>query len=180
MVAIADGKPKLLGLSDVLDYYIKHRENVVTRRSRYELDAAERRAHVLQGLIIALLNIDEVIALIRASKSPKAAKQGLMERFDLTAVQADAILDLRLQRLTNLEQLEIEREFDRLSKEIKRLKGILESKSKLDKLIIDELTEVRELLASPRRTKLIDAVQPNDDETEEKRCGTRFCDVPSR
>lgn len=122
----------------------------------------------MQGLIIALLNIDEVIALIRASKSPKAAKQGLMERFDLTAVQADAILDLRLQRLTNLEQLEIEREFDRLSKEIKRLKGILESKSKLDKLIIDELTEVRELLASPRRTKLIDAVQPNDDETEEK------------
>ena len=121
MVAIADGKPKLLGLSDVLDYYIKHRENVVTRRSRYELDAAERRAHVLQGLIIALLNIDEVIALIRASKSPKAAKQGLMERFDLTAIQADAILDLRLQRLTNLEQLEIEREFDRLSKEIKRL-----------------------------------------------------------
>lgn len=168
MVAIADGKPKLLGLSDVLDYYIKHRENVVTRRSRYELDAAERRAHVLQGLIIALLNIDEVIALIRASKSPKVAKQGLMERFDLTAIQADAILDLRLQRLTNLEQLEIEREFDRLSKEIKRLKGILESKSKLDKLIIDELTEVRELLASPRRTQLIDAVQPNDDETEEK------------
>lgn len=80
------------------------------------MDAAERRAHVLQGLIIALLNIDEVIALIRASKSPKVAKQGLMERFDLTAVQADAILDLRLQRLTNLEQLEIEREFDRLAR----------------------------------------------------------------
>lgn len=155
MVAIADGKPKQLSLLELIDSYIRYQEKVVTRRTKHELDAAEHRAHILDGLMIALLNIDEVIALIRASKSPKIAKQGLMERFELTAVQADAILDLRLQRLTNLEQIAIQREHDDLVKEIAKLKGLLDSKKKLDKLIIDELTEISEKYADPRRTVLI-------------------------
>ncbi|MBO4563498.1 MAG: DNA topoisomerase 4 subunit A [Clostridia bacterium] len=161
MVAIADGKPRQLSLLELIDYYIRYQEELVTRRTKHELEAAEHRAHVLDGLLIALLNIDEVIKLIRASKSPKIAKQGLMETFDLTAVQADAILDLRLQRLTNLEQIAIEREHDDLIKEIARLKGLLASKKKLDKLIIDELTEISEKYADPRRTTLI-----SDDGTE--------------
>ena len=155
MVAIADGKPKQLTLLELIDSYIKYQEEVVTRRTNYELEAAEHRAHILDGLLIALLNIDEVIALIRASKSPKIAKQGLMERFELTAVQADAILDLRLQRLTNLEQIAIEREHSELLKEIARLKALLASKKKLDKLIIDELSETAEKYADARRTTLI-------------------------
>ncbi|MBR6007192.1 MAG: DNA gyrase subunit A, partial [Clostridia bacterium] len=156
MVAIADGKPKLLSLPELIDYYIRHQEDVVTRRCRSELEQAERRAHILDGLMIALLNIDEVIALIRASKSPKAAKQALMERFELTAIQADAILDLRLQRLTNLEQLEIEREHKDVKKQIERLKGILGSKKKLHALIVDELTEIRKMFVSERKTALIE------------------------
>jgi len=156
MVAIADGKPKQLSLLELIDCYIKHQETVVTNRCKCELDAAERRAHILDGLMIALLNIDEVIKLIRASKSPKIAREGLMHRFELTQIQADAILDLRLQRLTNLEQIAIEREHKEMLAEIARLKGILASKKKLDKLIIDELTEVSQKFADPRRTQLID------------------------
>lgn len=166
MVAIADGKPKLLSLTEMLDYYIRHQENVIKRRCENELEQAEKRAHILQGLMIALLNIDEVIALIRASKSPKEAKQGLIARFDLTVIQADAILDLRLQRLTNLEQLEIERECKDVEKRIKQLKGILASKLKLDKLIVDELTEIRKMIDSERRTILIDANTVEEDEGE--------------
>lgn len=156
MVAIADGKPKLLSLPELIDYYIRHQEDVVTRRCRSELEAAEKRSHILDGLIIALINIDEVIAIIRASKSPKAAKEALMARFELTAVQAEAILDLRLHRLTNLEQLEIERENKDVKRQIDRLRGILGSKKKLHALIVDELTEIRAMLDSPRRTQLIE------------------------
>ena len=167
MVAIAEGKPKQLSLIELIDHYIRYQEEVVTRRTKFELDSAEHRAHILDGLLIALLNIDEVIALIRASKSPKIAKQGLMERFDLTAVQADAILDLRLQRLTNLEQIAIEREHEELIKEIARLKGLLSSKKKLDKLIIDELTEISKKYADPRRTQLI-SEEGGEEEVEEE------------
>ena len=164
MVAIADGKPKLMNLMQVLDYYIKHQENVVTRRCKNELEQAEKRAHILQGLVIALLNIDEVIKLIRASKSPKIAKEGLMERFELSALQAEAILDLRLQRLTNLEQIEIEKEYADIQKRIAHLKAVLASKKKLDKMIIDELTEIKAVIASPRRTQLIDESLVNTDD----------------
>ena len=167
MVAIADGKPRQLSLLELIDYYIRYQEDVVTRRTRHELEAAEHRAHVLDGLLIALLNIDEVIRLIRASKSPKIAKQALMEAFDLTAIQAEAILDLRLQRLTNLEQIAIEREHQELLKEIARLKALLASKKKLDKLIIDELSEIAEKYADARRTQLIsedDADTADEDE----------------
>ena len=110
MVAIADGKPQQLGLKDMLRYYIAHQEDVVTRRTRFDLDAAEKREHILNGLSIAVLNIDEVIAIIRASKNPRAAREALIKRFELTEIQAQAILDLRLQRLTNLELIAIEKE----------------------------------------------------------------------
>ena len=173
MVAIADGKPKQLSLLELIDYYISYQEQVVTRRTEHELDSAEHRAHILDGLMIALLNIDEVIKLIRASKSPKIAKQGLMERFDLTSVQADAILDLRLQRLTNLEQIAIQREHDDLVKEIARLKGLLASKKKLDKVIIDELAEISQKYSDPRRTTLI-----SEDQIEEEEESSEIIDEP--
>ena len=166
MVAIAEGKPKQLSLLELIDHYIRYQEEVVTKRTKYELDAAKHRAHILDGLLIALLNIDEVIALIRASKSPKVAKAGLMERFELTAVQADAILDLRLQRLTNLEQLAIEREHADLQKTIARLQGLLSSKRKLDAVIIDELSEIAQKYGDARRTQLIDAEESADEEAE--------------
>lgn len=167
MVAIADGKPKMLSLLELIDYYIKHQETVVSRRCKCELDQLEKRAHILQGLMVALLNIDEVIAIIRASKSPKVAKQSLIDRFELTPVQADAILDLRLQRLTNLEQLEIEKEFNNAEKRIKQLNAILSSKSKLDSLIISELEDICSLFDTERKTILIDAEASNEVEIDE-------------
>ena len=115
MVAIADGKPRLLSLRRAIRYYIRHRKNVVTARTRYELDRALARAHILEGLMVAVDNLDEVIALIRKSENPKAAKAGLMERFDLSDAQAQAILDMRLQRPTNLEILAL-RQSTRTSK----------------------------------------------------------------
>ncbi len=156
MVAIANGKPQQMGLLEVLDHYIRHQENVVTRRTRFDLEAAKRREHILEGLMIAVLNIDEVIALIRASKTPKIAKDGLMARFTLTEVQAQAILDLRLQRLTNLELLGIEREYKEVKKTIEELLSILDSPKKLRSVIKKELLAIKESYAVPRRTRLID------------------------
>jgi len=111
MVAIADGKPKQMGLKEILEYYIKHQKDVVTRRTRYDLDKAKAREHILEGLMIAVQNIDEVIAIIRYSKNPKVARDRLMEAFNLTEIQAQAVLDMRLQRLTNLEVLNLEKEY---------------------------------------------------------------------
>ncbi|MBQ9832637.1 MAG: DNA topoisomerase 4 subunit A, partial [Clostridia bacterium] len=155
MVAIAEGKPQQLGLKQMLSYYIKHQEDVVTRRTKYDLEAAKKREHILEGLMVAILNIDEVIALIRASKTPKVARDGLMERFSLTQVQAQAILDLRLQRLTNLELVAIEKEYKEIKKLIKQLQAILDSKSKLRSVIIEELTEIKEKYGTERRTELL-------------------------
>ena len=152
MVAIADGKPQTLGLNEILRHYIRHQENVVTRRTKFDLDAAERREHILEGLMVAIANIDEVIALIRAAKSPKEAKEGLMKRFELTDIQAQAILDLRLQRLTNLERLAIEKEYREVGRLIKEYKGILSSE---EKLIRREMLAIKEKYAVPRRTRLI-------------------------
>ncbi len=157
MVAIAEGKPQQLGLKDMLRYYIAHQENVVTRRTQYDLDAALKREHILNGLSIAVLNIDEVIAIIRASKTPKIARESLMKRFELTEIQAQAILDLRLQRLTNLELLAIEKEHKDILKTIKDLRSILASPQKLHQVIKEELGEIREKYAKPRMTELIDA-----------------------
>ncbi len=169
MVAIAEGKPQQMGLKKMIAYYIAHQEDVVTRRTRFDLDAAERREHILEGLMTAILNIDEVIALIRASKTPKAARDGLMERFALTEVQAQAILDLRLQRLTNLELVAIRKEYEDIKKRIKELKAILASPAKLRAVIKKELTEIRDRYSTPRRTTLISGEKEIAIPTEEKK-----------
>ncbi len=157
MVAIAEGKPRLMSLRRVIRYYIRHQKSVVTARTRYDLDHAKARAHILEGLIIAVDNLDEVIALIRASKNPKEAKAGLMARFGLDEPQAQAILDMRLQRLTNLEVLSLRSEFAELQKLIAKLEAILADEKKLIKVIKDELTEIGAKSASDRRTTLEDA-----------------------
>ena len=157
MVAIAEGKPQQMGLKQMIAHYIAHQENVVTRRTQFDLDAAERREHILEGLMVAILNIDAVIALIRASKTPKEARDGLIQRFNLSEIQAQAILDLRLQRLTNLELLAIEKEYKEVKKKIRELKAILGSEEKLRAVIKTELIEIRDRYGIPRRTQLIQA-----------------------
>ena len=155
MVAIAGGKPVQMGLKRMLEYYIGHQKNVVTRRTRYELAQAEARAHILEGLIIAVDNLDEVIRLIRSSKTPKEAKDKLIARFALTAIQAQAILDMRLQRLTNLEVVSLKEEYAQLVKRIANLKAILKSEKKLLAVIKKELGEIRERFADARRTEIV-------------------------
>lgn len=154
MVAIADGKPRLMSLRRVLRYYIKHQKNVVTARTQYELDKAKARAHVLEGLMIAVDHLDEVIALIRRSKTPKEAKAGLIARFELTEIQAQAILDLRLQRLTGLEIEALRKEYADLLKLIAKLEAILGDERKLLKVIKDELQEIANHYGDDRRTTL--------------------------
>lgn len=155
MVAIADGKPQTLGVKKMLLHYIAHQENVVTRRTRFDLDAAERREHILEGLMVAISNIDEVIAIIRAAKSPKEARDALISRFELSEAQAQAILDLRLQRLTNLERLAIEKEYREVQRLIKEYKAILASRDRLHGVIRSEMLAIKEKYSVPRRTKLI-------------------------
>ena len=157
MVAIAEGKPVQMGIKQMIGYYIDHQKNVVTRRTQYELQQAEARAHILEGLIIAVDNLDEVIRIIRSSKTPREARDRLMERFELTQIQAQAILDMRLQRLTNLEVLALKKEYAELEKLISRLKGILASEKKLMAVIKKELIEIRDKYADPRRTALVDS-----------------------
>ncbi len=164
MVCIAEGKPMQLGLKAILQYYIRHRKNVVLRRTKYDLDKAKARAHILEGLIIAVDNLDEVIALIRSSKNPKEARERLMKRFSLTEIQAQAILDMRLQRLTNLEILTLREEYAQVLKLIKYLESILKSEKKLMQVIKDELLEVKSKYADPRRTRLVDAFEEKEPE----------------
>jgi len=159
MVAIAGGKPVQMGIGQILEHYINHQKNIITRRTRYELQQAEARAHILEGLIIAVDNLDEVIALIRSSKNPKEAKTRLVERFALTEIQAQAILDMRLQRLTNLEVISLKQEYDELLKRIAGYKAILASEKKLLGVIKKELLEVREKYADARRTELVDSFE---------------------
>ena len=154
MVAIAGGKPVLLTLKQLIAGYIDYQKQVVTRRTEYELKQAKARAHILEGLMIALDNLDEVIALIRASRSPKEARIGLMERFSLTEIQAQAILDMRLQRLTNLEIEALRREYAEVLKLISRLEGILKSEKKLRDVIRKEMETLAEQYADERRTTL--------------------------
>ncbi|MBQ9324985.1 MAG: DNA topoisomerase 4 subunit A [Clostridia bacterium] len=156
MVAIADGKPVQMGLKSMIGYFIRHQKNVVTRRTTYNLNQARARAHILEGLMIAVDNLDEVIRLIRASKNPKEARSALMEAFALDEIQAQAILDMRLQRLTNLEILALRKEFEELQKLIRRLEGILASEKKLMKVIYDELQEIAEEYGDDRRTSIED------------------------
>lgn len=153
MVAIADGKPQQLGLKEINRRYIDYQKRVLTRRTQYELDAAKTRMHMVEGLIIAVEDIDRVIALIRASKTPKEAREALMQRYELSQVQAQAILDMRLQRLTGLEVLALKKEHAELRKKIQSLESILGSEQKLLRLIQSELMDIRNRYATPRRTQ---------------------------
>ena len=154
MVAIAGGKPVQMSLKQMIGYYIDYQKKVVTRRTEFELKQARARAHILEGLMIALDNLDEVIALIRASQSPKDAKAALMSRFALSDVQAQAILDMRLQRLTNLEIEALRREYADLQKLIARLEGILKSEKKLMNVIRTEMQAIADEFGDERRTAL--------------------------
>ena len=156
MRAIVGGWPRVLNLKDALGFFVDHRREVILRRTRFELKQAESRLHILEGLRIALDNIDAVIELIKKSANPKEAKQALMDRFGLSEIQSQAILDMRLQRLTGLERDKIMEEYRALQIEITRLKGILENESVLTQVIVDELTEIREKFGDERRTQIID------------------------
>jgi DNA gyrase subunit A len=154
LLALVDGQPQILTLKQILNYFIEHRHEVITRRTKFELTQAEKKAHILEGFKIALKNLDAVIALIRSSKTPEDAKQGLMRKFELTEIQAQAILDLRLQRLTGLERQKIEDEYLELIKLIASLKGILESKTKRMQIIRDEILELKKVYQDQRRTEI--------------------------
>lgn len=155
MVAIADGKPQQMGILKINDYYINYQKQVVTRRTKYEMENAKKREHILAGLLIAVLNIDRIIELIRGSKTPKEAHGKLMSEFAITDVQAQAILDLRLQRLTGLEIVSLQKEHDEVVKVINQLESILNSQKKLMGVIKKELLQIKEKYASKRRTQLI-------------------------
>lgn len=155
MMVIADGSPKQLGLLPILDHYIRHQKNVITRRTQFDLEKAEKREHILLGLIVAVKNIDRVIRIIRSSKNSEEAKHRLMKEFNLTGVQAQAILDMRLARLTNLEVELLENEYKEVVALIKYLRSILGSESKLLEVIREELLAVKEKYADKRRTQLM-------------------------
>lgn len=157
MIALVNGQPKCLNLKEILHHYIEHQKDVVTRRTKFELKKAEARAHILEGLRIALDNIDEVIKIIRSSKTGAEAKERLMEGFALSELQAQAILDMRLQRLTGLERDKIEEEYSELMKKIAYLKEILASEAVLLGVIKDEITEIKDKYADPRRTEITHA-----------------------
>lgn len=154
MLALVDGKPKVLNLKEVLHYYIKHQEDVITRRTRYDLAKAEARAHILEGLTIALDNLDAVITTIRESRTADIAREALINSFKLTEKQAQAILDLRLQRLTGLEREKIEEEYQETLKAIEEYKAILADENRILGIIKDELTQVKNKYGDARRTKL--------------------------
>jgi DNA gyrase subunit A len=156
MLTIVDGQPKVLNLKQMLQLFLKHRKEVVIRRTLYDLREAEKRAHILEGLKIAVENIDEVVALIKASKSPDEARTGLMTRFALSEIQAQAVLDMRLQRLTGLERDKIIAEYREVLALIAKLKEILASEKLIFGIIRGELTEVRSKYGDARRTELVD------------------------
>jgi DNA gyrase subunit A len=154
MLALVDGQPKVLTLREMLNHFLEHRHEVVTKRTQFELKKAEHRAHILEGLKIALDNIDAVIKLIRASKTVEDARNGLMNKFKLSQIQAQAILDMRLQRLTGLERDKIEQEYLETIQLIEKLKGILSSKVKRMAIIKEELLELKKKYGDERRTEI--------------------------
>ncbi len=159
LLAIVHGQPQLLNIKEFIQQFINHRKEVVTRRSQFELRKAEASAHILEGLKIALDNLDKVISLIRSSKTPKDAKEGLMAKFSLSEAQAQAILEMRLQRLTNLEREKINEEYRELIKTIARLKEILANERLLLNVIVEELQEIRERYGDDRRTQIVEETQ---------------------
>jgi DNA gyrase subunit A len=154
-IALVKGRPRTLNLKQIIRYFVEHRHEVVVRRTQYDLDQAEKRAHILEGLLKALDHIDEVIALIRGSRTPDEAKEGLMEKFGFTEIQTRAILDMRLQRLVGLERDKLRAEYDELMKTIEYYKQILSDEGLRMKIIKDELLEVKEKFGDERRTALV-------------------------
>ncbi len=154
MLALVNNEPKILNLFEMLNYYLQHQEDVVTRRTKYDLNKAEERAHILEGLMIALDNIDEVIRIIRGSKTTQIAKEGLMERFSLTEVQAQAIVDMRPRALTGLEREKLETEYKELMIKIAELKAILADENKLLAVIKEEITVIANKYGDDRRTSI--------------------------
>ncbi|MCA1757972.1 MAG: DNA gyrase subunit A [Bacteroidales bacterium] len=159
-IALVSGRPRTLNLKDLIRYFVDHRHDVIMRRSRYELEQAEKRAHILEGLIIASDNIDEVIAIIRSSRSPEEARERLMERFELSDAQSRAIVEMRLRQLTGLEQDKLRSEYEEIMKFIIYIRELLENEELQMKMIKDELTEIRDKYGDARRTEII----PNAEE----------------
>ncbi len=155
MVVIADGKPQQLGLMEIIRHYVKYQQQVIKRRTLFDLRQAEQRCHILEGLIIAVQNIDEVIAIIKKSESTSNARINLMNRFEITEVQAQAILDLRLARLTKLEIYKLEQELKELKKLIKKLTAISKSGDLQLQVVKEEITEIKNAYPSPRKSKLV-------------------------
>ena len=166
MVAIAEGKPRQLGLIDIIKYYVDYQRKVVYNRTKFDLDAAEKRKHILDGLLIAIKNIDAVIKIIKTSSSTAEAKQRLMDKFYLTDVQAQAILDMRLARLTSLEVNKLVNELENLIKLIADLKAILASEKKLMNVVKKELNEIKKAYGVPRKTQIV-SDDDNDGEIDE-------------
>jgi DNA gyrase subunit A len=170
-VALVKGRPLTLNLKDLIKYYVEHRHDVVVRRTQYELNEAEKRAHILQGYLIALDNLDEVISLIRNSRDPETAKNGLIEKFELSDIQAKAILEMRLQRLTGLERDKIQKEYEEIMALIAKLQEILDTHEIRMQIITDELLEIKERYGDGRRTDIIHSAEdfsaedmiPNED-----------------
>ena len=154
MLALVDNEPKVLNLLDMLKYYLKHQEDVVRRRTEYELNKAEERAHIVEGLLIALDNIDEVIQIVRSSKTTQEAKERLMERFGLSEAQSQAIVDMRIRALTGMEREKLEAEFEELQKRIAEYKAILADRKKLLMVIRGEITEIAAKYGDDRRTAI--------------------------
>jgi len=153
-IALVKGRPQMLNLKDMILHFVDHRHEVVTRRTQYELEEAQKKAHILEGLLIALDNLDEVIALIRASKTPEEARNGLMDRFKLSEIQAKAILDMRLQKLTGLERDKIREEHRQLMELIEDLRDILSNESRRMEIIKTEILEIKDKFGDERRTQI--------------------------
>lgn len=165
LLALVDGIPRILNLKQMMEHFINHRLDVIVKRTKFELDTAERRAHILEGYIIALDNIDEIIKLIKKSKDTPTAKEGLMKRFKLSEIQATAILEMRLQRLTGLERKKIEDEYKEILKTIEKLKRILASEDLRKEMICDDLKALKEKFGDERRTGIVyDVKKMSDDD----------------
>ena len=163
-VALVKGRPETLNLKDMIKHYVDHRHDVIVRRTKYELDEAQKRAHILEGYLIALDNLDEVIKLIRESRDPEIARNGLMEKFELSEIQAKAILDMRLQRLTGLEREKIIQEYEEIKKLIEYLESVLADEGLRMKIIKDEMQEIQDRYGDDRRTEIIHSAEEFTDE----------------
>jgi len=163
-VALVKGRPETLNLKDMIKHYVDHRHDVIVRRTKYELEEAQKRAHILEGYLIALDNLDEVIKLIRESRDPEIARNGLMEKFELSEIQAKAILDMRLQRLTGLEREKILKEYEEIKKLIEYLESILGDEDLRMKIIKDEMEEMKDRYGDERRTEIIHSAEEFTDE----------------